>query len=1017
MALMPPLLSRVVRAPVLAFTIILCGQAAEPENLAAPIPLAESAGRMSVPDGFHVSLFAGEPDVVQPIAMTTDERGRLWVVECLSYPNWQTNAAPGQDRVVILEDRDGDGRFDTRRVFWDKGRNLSGIAIGFGGVWLCSAPELIFIPDRNRDDIPDGPPEAMLDGWSLDAKHNIVNGLTWGPDGWLYGCHGILSDSNVGRPGAAQGERVRMNCGVWRFHPTRHIFEVVAHGTTNPWGIAFDDYGQMFVANCVIKHLFHIIPGARYERMYGQDMNPYAFRLIESCADHIHWAGGFWKTEGAQHPQNDAAGGGHAHCGAMVYLGDNWPDRYRNTFFTLNVHGHRINNDSLERRGSGYIARHQPDLLKANDAWFRGVSLLGGPDGGVFMSDWCDAGECHDYIDIHRENGRIYKVTCGAPKSPPGDLSKLADDELVKLQLHKNDWFVAQSRRVLQERAASGTLAGAARPALLRMLREQTDVSRSLRALWALHVTCGLDEPLVLELLRNPNDWLRAWTIQLALETAQPTVPAEATRSTRPGASLLDKMTALAAKDPSPVVRLYLASALQRLRPAERLPLAAALVARVEDADDPNLPLLNWYGIEPMVSTDDDASAALLAKARIPLVRQFIAQRLALRLSLDVVVDAIGKSDDPGFQRDTVQGMFEALNGRRDMRMPGRWAAMAKKLNQHPDPSVQEKALLLSLVFGDAEAAIRLRKRLSDPTAAIETRRTALQALVQARQSDLAPLLQSLARDPALRGAAIRGLAAFDDAATPKVILENYGKLLAEEKTDSITTLSSRPGCAVALLEAVKQGTVPARDISPFAARQMQALKDPRIAPLLAAALGGIRSVSKDKTALIAAYKERLTPTALKTADTARGRVLFDRTCAACHTLFGEGGKIGPELTGSQRSNLDYLLENVVDPNAVVWNQYRAVYFETADDRLISGIVLRENESTVTIQTQTGTVTLPRKDITSRTDSALSMMPEGLLESLKPDEVLDLVAYLQSPTQVELPRPQNTNPRPAGLRE
>src|SRR5438876_7746207 len=259
---------------------------AEPEN--APLPLVETAQRMTVPEGFHVTLFAGEPDVVQPIAMTTDERGRLWVVECLSYPMWQTNAASGRDRVLIFEDHDGDGHFDTRRVVWDKGRNLSGIAIGFGGVWLCSAPELIFIPDRNHDDVPDGPPQVMLDGWSLEAKHNIVNGLTWGPDGWLYGCHGILSDSKVGRPGAPGAERMTINCGVWRFHPTRRVFEVVAHGSTNPWGIAFDDYGQMFIANCVIKHLFHVIPGARYERMYGQDMNPNSFRLIESCADHIH---------------------------------------------------------------------------------------------------------------------------------------------------------------------------------------------------------------------------------------------------------------------------------------------------------------------------------------------------------------------------------------------------------------------------------------------------------------------------------------------------------------------------------------------------------------------------------------------------------------------------------------------------------------------------------------------------------------------------------------------------------
>ena len=956
-----------------------------------PLPTSEAAGRITVPDGFRVTLFAGEPDVVQPIAMTTDERGRLWVVECFSYPSWQ-RSGEGRDRVLVLEDRDGDGRFDSKKVFWDKGRNLSGIALGFGGIYLCSAPELIFIPDRNRDDVPDGPPEALLDGWSLEAKHNIVNGLVWGPDGWLYGCHGILSDSKVGKPRTPDAERVVINCGVWRFHPTRRMFEVVAHGTTNPWGIAFDDYGQMFVANCVIKHLFHIIPGARYERMYGQDMNPYAFRLIESCADHIHWAGGYWKTEGAEHSQNDAAGGGHAHCGAMVYLGDNWPDRYRNTFFTLNVHGRRINNDRLERSGSGYIGRHQPDLLKARDPWFRGVSLIHGHDGGVFVSDWSDAGECHDYEDIHRENGRIYKITYGAPKSVAVDLAKLSEVELVKLQRHKNDWYAGIARRLLQERAADGKLDSQTRPALLRMLRDQTDVARQLRALWALHAIGGLDDKLIPELLRSKQEWMRAWTIQLALEMA------EGSRG-----SLSATLANLAAKDPSPVVRLYLASALQRLPTTERGTIAGRLAARREDAEDPNLPLMIWYGIEPMVSGEDAAAEVLLRNARIPQIRQLIAQRLALRLSLNPLVAAMRSSNDVDLQQDVVHGMFEALNGRREIAMPAEWRTLLKELHQHRASEVREKAVFLSLIFGDAEAIRSLRRRMVDSTEDAAFRQRALQVLVQAKLPDFAPLLQSLVSDPVLRGVAIRGLAAFDSPAAPRTILDVYGKLTPEEKADAINTLVSRASFASALLEAVKQGTVPARDISPFAARQIHVLKEPRLPPLVREVLGEVRSVSKDKTAEIARYKEFLTADALSAANPSQGRALFQRTCAACHTLFGEGGKLAPELTGSQRSNLDYILENVLDPNAVVWNQYRATYFETTDGRLISGVVLRENESTVTIQTQTGVVTLPRQEITARQTSALSLMPEGLFDALTQREIVDLIAYLHSSSQVPLP--------------
>src|SRR5262245_6956208 len=178
---------------------LAAGSASAQPVVDKPLSPREAAATAQVPDGFNVTLFAGEPDVVQPIAFTFDGRGRLWVVECLSYPKWKTDGT-GNDRVVILEDTDGDGRMDKRTVFYDKGSNLSGIELGFGGVWLCSTPNLIFIPDRDGDDKPDGPPEVLLDGWSLKAQHNVFNCLTWGPDGWLYGCNGITATSQVGRP-------------------------------------------------------------------------------------------------------------------------------------------------------------------------------------------------------------------------------------------------------------------------------------------------------------------------------------------------------------------------------------------------------------------------------------------------------------------------------------------------------------------------------------------------------------------------------------------------------------------------------------------------------------------------------------------------------------------------------------------------------------------------------------------------------------------------------------------------
>jgi putative membrane-bound dehydrogenase-like protein len=623
---------------------------------------------MTLPDGFHVALFAGEPDIVQPIAFTFDDRGRLWVVECLSYPNWEKDwRKGGKDRILIFEDRAGTGHFDHCKVFWNKGCNISGIQVGFGGVWVCAIPNVLFIPDRDGDDVPDGPPEVVLDGWSMEAKHNVFSSLTWGPDGWLYGCNGILATSKVGKPGTPDNQRVPLNCGVWRYHPIKKEFEVVASGTTNPWGLDFDDYGEMFITNCVIKHLWHVIPGAHFQRMFGQDFNPHWYSLMASCADHIHWAGGAWESSRGGQGAHGDAGGGHAHVGAMVYLADNWPERYRNTVFMCNLHGNRVNNDVLERKGSGYIAHHGKDFLFANDPWFRGISIQYGPDGGVFVTDWTDTGECHNYEAVDRSNGRIYKITYGETGAGHRlepfneDLAKLSDAALVQRQLHKNDWHVRHARRLLQERAAAGKLASETNARLSKILDTNPDVTRKLRALWALHATGGLSEKKRLELLGQSEETIRGWAIQLGLEDRNP------------GPAFLDKLDQMAADDPSAWVRRYLASGLQRLAVKDRWRIAEGLIHH-DDSADLNLPLLIWYGIEPLVSADPSRAVSLIPKAKIPLLREYLARRVTLldaeatqgqpRSGLRLLIGLLEKETDPAVQSDVLGGIQEALAGR-----------------------------------------------------------------------------------------------------------------------------------------------------------------------------------------------------------------------------------------------------------------------------------------------------------------------------------------------------------------
>ena len=573
-----------------------------------PFAPLEAAKTMQVPKGFNVTLFAGEPDIKQPIGFCIDDRGRLWVAEANNYPD---KKAGKNDRIIILEDTDGDGAHDKRIVFYDKLEYVSGIEVGFGGVWVMSIPNFYFIPDKDYDGVPDGEPVVLLDGFGTHANsHTIANGFVWGPDGWLYGTHGITNWSLPGKPGTPKEKRRRFEGGVWRYHPVRHVWEPFAIGTTNPWGVDWNEYGHAFVCNCVNPHLFHIIQGAHYEPARNRPTGRFAYERIPTIADHLHFTNVKTIRAGIGTPEEDTAGGGHAHSGTMIYLGDNWPAKYRGDVFMNNIHGRRINHDRLARKGSGYAASHAPDVMRAHDPWFVGVTLAYGPDGGVYVSDFSDTGECHHTRNTQKHTGRIYKITFGRPKPWKGDIGKLNILELVKLQSHPNEWFARHARRVLHERQANTSV-------LAKTLNSSRSVPLRLRALWALRVTGNLDEKKLEGLLQDSSEHLRAWAIQLLCENRK---PSEAARA---------EFARMAHEDKSPLVRLYLASAMQRLLLKQRVPVLARLLAHTEDKDDQNLPLMYWYATEPVVAADRVAAVKLLTACQIPKVRQFITHRMA----------------------------------------------------------------------------------------------------------------------------------------------------------------------------------------------------------------------------------------------------------------------------------------------------------------------------------------------------------------------------------------------------
>jgi putative membrane-bound dehydrogenase-like protein len=985
-----------IRTLLLFLTLMLPVTSLAAQKASKPLPAEQAAQQIVLPEGFQATVFAAEPDIVQPISFCIDARGRVFVAEALNYGTWKET---GRDRIVILEDK-GNGKGVTRKLFYEGFNYITGIEVGFGGVWVMSPPKLYFVPCKEGDDKPSGEPEVVFDGFGYkESRHNLANGFTWGPDGWLYAGHGRTSPSDVGKPGTPLAERIHCDGGIYRIHPTRRIFENFADGTTNPWGVDFDDFGQAFVSNCVNPHLFHMIQGGHYEPWRGRPSSLYAYERIPTIADHLHFAGGKLTGMRGDSAETQALGGGHAHCGTMICLSDRFPAEYRNTVFMCNIHGKRINNDRLRRKGSGYTASHGKDFMLAKDPWFMGVSVRTAPDGSVLVSDWSDTGECHTYRpDI--SSGRIFKISFGKPEQTKADLLSLSDDELVKLQLNRNDWYVRQARRLLQERAAKAGWNGEAVHAALRKMLAANDLDtpQRLRALWALHVTSGLGEKALVALLEDRSEYVRAWSIQLLCERVTP------------ADSILDKFAGLAKDDSSSVVRLYLAAALQRLPLTARWKIADGLLGHAEDADDANLPLMNWYGVEPLVPTDAKRALQLAVSTRIPLLRQFIARRLADDAAakgekadlgpLVVVLGGVGEAE----QVDLLRGAREGLRGRKRMPMPAGWPAYYARVSKSKDAAVRENGVLLALVFGDPQAFADLKKTAANASAATPEREGALQALIEQRPPDLTPVLHDLLTDKSVRAVALRGLGSVPaDAATPQRILTVYADLTAEEKQHAIATLASRKEYALALLDAVEKKKVARVDVSAFTARQLHTLNDKRVSAKLREVWGEVRDQAPQKQKQLARYKELLTGDFLKSADRSNGRLLFSKSCQQCHKLFGEGATIGPDLTGYNRAQIDYLLVKIVDPSSQIAKDYHMSVLETKDGRTITGIVVERAARRIVVQTATERIVLGKEDVESETESAQSMMPEGQLDALSKEQVRDLIAYLSGKAQASMP--------------
>lgn len=370
---------------------------------------------------------------------------------------------------------------------------------------------------------------------------------------------------------------------------------------------------------------------------------------------------------------------------------------------------------------------------------------------------------------------------------------------------------------------------------------------------------------------------------------------------------------------------------------------------------------------------------------------------------LDRLTALAAGTPDPALRRDVLRGMEAALRGRNGVAAPAGWNTLESTLAASPDAEIRRLARDLGTVFGSPRALEALREIASDAKAVPADRTAALDTLLRTRDAGLVPLLQKLAAEPGVRGTAIRGLAGFDDARTPSVLLAGFAGFNAAEQRDALNTLASRTAYARPLVEAVAAGKVPKAALTADLVRQLRSLKDATLAADLTRIWGVMKETSPDMKAEVERVKKVYWAGGSQPGDAPRGRVVFNQVCAQCHHLFDTGGNVGPDITGANRADLDYLLQNILFPNSVIPNEYLASTVETKDERVLTGMIKAQDGNGVTLQTANEVVTLPRSEIRKIEATTVSMMPEGLIANLTEQQTRDLLYYLTRPGQVPLP--------------
>lgn len=962
------------------------------------VPPEKAAQQMTVSDGFEVDLVAAEPLVRQPVAIDFDDRGRLWVIQYLQYPNPAglkrikvdqhtrskydrvpkppPHGPKGADRLTILEDTNGDGRIDHAKDFVN-GLNLaSGFAFGHGGVFVLQAPYLLFYQDRNHDDIPDSTPEVLLTGFGMDDASSVANSLTFGPDGWLYGCQGSTVTAVI--------RGIKFVQAIWRYHPVSKKFELFAEGGGNMWGLDFDRHGNLLASTNVGGFtMLHMVQGGYYWKQFskhGPLRNPYTFGYFN-------------------HMPHKNFRGGHVTVGGTVYQGDTFPAQMRDKYISTNLLSHEIHFHSLSPDGTSFRSAHGGELVKANDSWFAPNDLTVGPDGAVYFSDWHDKRTAHPNPDANwdRSNGRIFRLQGkGARFAKHEDLHQMTNQSLIKMLDRSNEWYVRAARRELVARRDKGIW-----PQLRKTIIESVDDRLVLNTLWTLASMGGLDEQTALQALTHQNEHIRAWTVRLLGDEQNISSPVTA------------QFTRIAKDDPSAIVRSQLASTAARIPAKEGLSIIHTLLLRNADAKDPYIPLLLWWAVEQhAVSAIDDVEQRFVKKTawQQPLIRDVILERLMQRFAaegtprtLTACFRLIESASSPIDEQRLLSALDAGLSMIRDYgpkekplidRIPTDLKLLLAEKWKHTPANLT--LVKLNGRLGNRAVVDYALKVVTNDKAKQQQRSEMFNILRQfGDASSIEPLLPLLKPDraPWLQQAAMEVLARYDDNRVGETLLKGYTDYGRNSRTNVRRILFARPEWTKRFLKEIDGGTYDPREVSLSELSSLSAYKDDSIKALIIKHWGQINSSTAEQK-ITEIRRVRFN---LKTVgDQKRGQGLFTKHCATCHQLFGEGKKLGPDLTTANRKDLNYLLESIINPNAFIRKEFVSSIVLTQDGRVLTGIVVKETPTQIVLADNKNKHSVVRReDIEEIHNASISLMPEDVLKPLKDQDLRDLFSYLQ----------------------